>query len=268
MNMAWYPHFMADYESDTQHLSLMEHGAYRLLLDYYYKRKKPLPANASLLHRVCRAFADEEQAAVQSVLDQFFVQKKDGWHQKRADAEISKALEISAKRTAAANARHSKQKTSSHLRSGENRNGNSDASALQMHSKSTAQKRANALQVDTQLTTHNIKERITSASAEENAKRKDELFESVASLCRIDWKLCTAEQRGALNQTCGILRKEGHTPEEVRQFGQWWWKSDWRGRQGQAPTPSQIREMWQQAFIPTQVIDEHPNSYRPGKMVY
>jgi len=108
-----------------------------------------------------------------------------------------------------------------------------------------------------------------SAKPEDQPRTRDELFESLASLCRIDWKLCTVEQRGALNQTVGILRKEGHTAIEVQQVGEWWWKSDWRGKQGQAPTPSQVREVWMQAFnAGPMVIDEHPNAYRKGKFVY
>lgn len=250
---------MADYESDTQHLSLMEHGAYRLLLDYYYKHKKPLPANASVLHRVCRAFADEERDSIQSVLDQFFTLKADGWHQKRADEELKRAAEISKKRAAAAKLKHSSQKSSRKQKQiVPNKEEPGSANAEQMQSKCTA----NAP------TTHNIKEIHTSATAEAPTKSPDLLFDSLSSLCRINPKLCTAEQRGALNQTCGILRRAGRTAEQVETVGRWWWKSDWRGKQGQAPTPVQVREVWDQAFVPVQVVDEHPNSYRPGKMVY
>jgi len=255
MNMTWYPHFMADYESDTQHLSLIEHGAYRLLLDYYYKHKKPLPANASILHRVCRAFADDEQAAIQNVLDQFFVLKKDGWHQKRADAEIDKASEISAKRAAAAKVKHSKQKEiGTRITS---KNGTK---------KAAENGSANALQMHTQLTTHNNKEIHSSPKPE--IKPRDELFEALAFVCRVDWKICPDEQRGALNQTTKILRKAGRTAEEVRRVGDWWFANDWRGKQGQAPRAEQIREVWAQAFAPMPDRDEHPNAYRPGKMVY
>jgi len=162
MTMAWYPHFMSDYESDTTHLSLMEHGAYRLLLDHYYKKRQPLPANASVLHRVCRAFASDEQAAVQAVLDEFFELREDGYHQKRADKEIDKANEISVKRTAAANVRHSKDnklKAERPSQNGSNSPNSGDANAVQVHSKSNASAGANALQMDTQLTTHTNKEK-------------------------------------------------------------------------------------------------------------
>jgi hypothetical protein len=71
-NNHWYPRYVGDYMSKTQDLSLMEHGAYTVLMDYYYSTNQPLPANAQQLHRICRAFAKDEQDALQSVLDKFF----------------------------------------------------------------------------------------------------------------------------------------------------------------------------------------------------
>lgn len=104
--MAWYAHYMSDYDRDTQHLSLTENGAYQRLLSYYYDKRRPLPADSPTLFRICRAFTPDEQAAVQAVLGQFFNQQSDGWHQKRADEEIEKAKEISAVRAAAARNRN------------------------------------------------------------------------------------------------------------------------------------------------------------------
>lgn len=37
--------------------------------------------------------------------------------------------------------------------------------------------------------------------------------------------------------------------ETVQAFSSWWKKNDWRGKQGQAPTPAQIYELWPQAFV-------------------
>lgn len=82
-----------------------------------------------------------------------------------------------------------------------------------------------------------------------NGRQRDLLFEAVAEVCRVDWNLCTNKQRGELNQTVGILREQGHTPAEVQVFARWWAAVDWRGKKGQAPTPSQVRENWQNAFV-------------------
>jgi uncharacterized protein YdaU (DUF1376 family) len=83
----------------------MEHGAYALLLDHYYATGKPLDANASVLHRICRAFASDEQAAVDGVIRQFFVLEADGYHNKKADEQLGKRLIIKKKRSLAAQAK-------------------------------------------------------------------------------------------------------------------------------------------------------------------
>jgi uncharacterized protein YdaU (DUF1376 family) len=94
----WTAFYWSDYDSKTAHLTLAEDGAYRRLLSHYYQTRKPLSANADILLRVCRAFADSEKAAVTTVLEQFFVLEEDGYHNHRADEEIHKASQISEKR--------------------------------------------------------------------------------------------------------------------------------------------------------------------------
>jgi uncharacterized protein YdaU (DUF1376 family) len=107
MSNPWTPFYWRDYIGDTGHLSLMEHGAYLLLMAHYYMTGEPLPANAEQLHRICRAFADAERHACQSVLDQFFVLEGDVYRNARADEEIEKARKISEVRANAARSRHS-----------------------------------------------------------------------------------------------------------------------------------------------------------------
>ena len=104
----WYPRYVGDYSKKTAELSLIEHGAYALLLDHYYATEKALPANASILHRICRAFASDEQEAVQSILDRFFTIEPDGWHNKRVDEELAKRIDISGKRRDSAQKMHEK----------------------------------------------------------------------------------------------------------------------------------------------------------------
>jgi uncharacterized protein YdaU (DUF1376 family) len=112
--MNWYSHYIGDYSRDTGHLSLVEEGAFRRLLDCYYATEKPLHANASLLHRVCRAHTDEERAAVDRVVAEFFILGPDGYHNQRADLELSKSKHVSEKRAKSAKKRW-------------------DANAMQMH---------------------------------------------------------------------------------------------------------------------------------------
>ncbi|WON73869.1 YdaU family protein [Nitrosospira sp. Is2] len=91
--MNYYERYCGDYQRDTAHLSLAEHGAYTMLLDTYFSVEKPLPSDMPSLYRVCRAMTRLEQQAVKSVAEQFFpVSAVDGFrHNQRADREIAKA---------------------------------------------------------------------------------------------------------------------------------------------------------------------------------
>jgi len=93
MTNAWYAHYPGDYGRDTAHLSLIQHGAYRLLLDHYYATSAPLPADIAALYRICRAFDQAERDAVDHVLSRFFSLQSDGYHNARADVEIVKRNE-------------------------------------------------------------------------------------------------------------------------------------------------------------------------------
>jgi uncharacterized protein YdaU (DUF1376 family) len=86
------------YDRKTAHLSLAADGAYRRLLSHYYRTRKPLPANAEILLRVCRAFDDAEKAAVMLVVEEFFTLEADGYHNRRADEELEKQAQVSEKR--------------------------------------------------------------------------------------------------------------------------------------------------------------------------
>lgn len=85
--------YPGDYMRDTAHLSLMEHGAYVLLLLHYYATEKPLPNDNPTLFRIARSMGETEKEAVIRVADEFFpVSSEDGLrHNARADRETSKA---------------------------------------------------------------------------------------------------------------------------------------------------------------------------------
>lgn len=90
--MNYYERYMGDYQRDTGHLSLAEHGAYNVLLDTYYSTEQPLAADMDRLFRICRAMSRAEQDAVRAVVDEFFPLADDGLrHNVRADSEIARA---------------------------------------------------------------------------------------------------------------------------------------------------------------------------------
>ncbi len=87
--MNYYPHHLGDYSKDTAHLTMIEHGAYRILLDRYYVTEQGIPADQ--VYRIARARTDDERAAVDVVLDEFFRLVDGVWINSRAEEEIAKA---------------------------------------------------------------------------------------------------------------------------------------------------------------------------------
>lgn len=85
--MNYYSHNIGDYRRDTMHLSLLEHGAYRQLMDMYYLSENKIPRETEeVLRRLC-ARTEEEKNSVLSVLNEFFC-FDDGWFHSRCDEEI------------------------------------------------------------------------------------------------------------------------------------------------------------------------------------
>lgn len=88
--MNYYERHLGDYARDAGHLSMLEHGAYSLLLDRYYTTEQPIP-NKTDAYRICRARSRDEKAAVDAVLREFFVTDGEAFLNRRAEEEIVKA---------------------------------------------------------------------------------------------------------------------------------------------------------------------------------
>lgn len=87
--MNYYKHHLGDYASATRHLSLLEHGVYRCLIDLYYVTEKPIPLDIAAACRLVCARSKDERAVVQTVLEEFFTRTDEGWTHARCEAEIS-----------------------------------------------------------------------------------------------------------------------------------------------------------------------------------
>jgi uncharacterized protein YdaU (DUF1376 family) len=86
--MHYFVHNIGDYRRDTAHLSLLEHGAYRQLLDSYYLAEEPIPEETeSVFRRLC-ARTEDEKSAVLVVLREFFVLVEGAYRHARCDREI------------------------------------------------------------------------------------------------------------------------------------------------------------------------------------
>lgn len=86
----WYPHFIDDFNRKTGHLSLAERGAYRAMIDAYWERQGPLPANEITLCRMIRALPEEWEAVRENVLP-FFSERDGKLHHSRIDEEMDRA---------------------------------------------------------------------------------------------------------------------------------------------------------------------------------
>lgn len=107
--MKYYRRNPGDYLSATRHLTMIQHGAYNVLMDTYYATEDALPADPRALYRIAGAQTAAERAAVDFVAGQFFVREGDVLVQGRIETEIAngreKASKLSANGHAGAEAR-------------------------------------------------------------------------------------------------------------------------------------------------------------------
>ncbi len=89
--MNYYKRHLGDFAKDTGHLSMMEQGAYNLLLDRYYATERPIPDKDA--HKVTRANTKPEREALAAVLGEFFKRDGDVWRHSYADRVIADAAE-------------------------------------------------------------------------------------------------------------------------------------------------------------------------------
>lgn len=89
--MNFFKLYIGDYQRDTAHLSITQHGAYLLMLQHFYATEKPLPTGKAL-HRMLRAQDKDERDAIDFVASFFWVTTEEGLVvNKRAHQEIAKA---------------------------------------------------------------------------------------------------------------------------------------------------------------------------------
>jgi uncharacterized protein YdaU (DUF1376 family) len=93
----YYQFHIGDYARDTAHLSMVEEGAYRRLLDIYYVSDGNLVNDLPKICRLARARSQKEMDVIQEVLHEFFYLEADNWKHRRCDAEIMRAQSKSLK---------------------------------------------------------------------------------------------------------------------------------------------------------------------------
>jgi len=74
--MEWYPRKPQSYRNDTWGLTLAEHGAYCLLIDYYYQSEKPIPCEDRAIASIIGSTLDEWLLVKDAVTRYFHVTNK------------------------------------------------------------------------------------------------------------------------------------------------------------------------------------------------
>ncbi|WP_320533643.1 YdaU family protein [Robbsia andropogonis] len=124
--MHYYDHNIGDYRKDTGHLTLLEHGIYRSLLDTYYLDERPLALDHAKLMRSHSVRTADEVQSFENVLQDFFERTEDGYVHKRCEVVIAKYRAKGESARASAKARWDKEK------------GNADANEMRTHSEGNA----------------------------------------------------------------------------------------------------------------------------------
>lgn len=74
---------------------------------------------------------------------------------------------------------------------------------------------------------------------------QNKLFLTLANLCHINLRVTTKGQINQLDQTAETLIQVVKDIDQFKdKFAVYWLTVDWRGKQGQSPTPAQVREVY------------------------
>lgn len=104
MKRPWYATYPADYAAKTKHLSLEEHGAYRLLMDHYYETGLPIPNDPDVIKKILRV-SRQKTRKIMLILVLFFREIDGKLYHERIEEELEKAKEIHKVKSDAANKR-------------------------------------------------------------------------------------------------------------------------------------------------------------------
>ena len=229
----WYPHYFGDYIRDTADLTLIQHGAYGLLLGHFYTTRTPIPADSR--YRVAHAHTDDERAAVDVVLSRFWIMTRAGYIQKRAALEIQKALRLEDRGRQAAETRW-----------GRGGDASVDAKGMQADMLAECLKDAStSTSTSTSKTTPTTQEQDGGGKA--TARAADPIWDTLLEVCGVKaGDKITASARGAYNKSVKDLKTVGATPEEIRRRAQAFAK-----RWGDKITPTALVRRWNECVIAT-----------------
>lgn len=131
--MHHYQFNIGDYKKDTAHLSLLEHGIYRMLIDSYYTNEGPIPADdAKLMRTHCVRTADEQQA-YKNIVEDFFELRDGAYFHAGCEKVLARIYEKSTKAKESAEKRWASKNKGSRAEKCEE-----DANGMRTHSEGNA----------------------------------------------------------------------------------------------------------------------------------
>ena len=86
--MHYFEHNIKDYRADAFTLTMIQHGAYRQLIDQYYLNEKPLTLDLEVLCADLLVRGEDEKKAIIFILEKFFSKTEDGYVHKRCNTVI------------------------------------------------------------------------------------------------------------------------------------------------------------------------------------
>jgi len=98
--MHYYKFNIADYRKDTTHLTMLEHGIYRTLIDWYYLDENQIPLDIDLVARKLRLTTEDELKSLKMVLFDFFEKTEKGHKHRRINVDILSYHELATKNAA------------------------------------------------------------------------------------------------------------------------------------------------------------------------
>lgn len=86
--MDWYKHDISAYQRATEHLTPLQDGLYRRLLDAYYQREGALTSSFPVICRLVGATTRTEKRHLVVILRAYFVHENGRYINSRADQEL------------------------------------------------------------------------------------------------------------------------------------------------------------------------------------
>jgi len=86
--MHYFEYNIKDYRADAFQLTLIQHGAYKQLIDQYYLNESPLTLDLEVLFYDLLVRGEDEKKAIVFILEKFFDKTESGYVHKRCDAVI------------------------------------------------------------------------------------------------------------------------------------------------------------------------------------